>query len=170
MGNADFVTAAFQAHRAELFSFLARTTRDDADAEDLVQEAYLRLARQVRADRPPDQVRAWLYRVASNLAVSRFRRRTVARGFMSQFGSGELGGESCSPEESVIRRERAAAMELALRSLPAKERLAVVRSGEGFSAREIAESISRSEAATRTLVCRARMKLRAALDYEEARP
>src|SRR5262249_28528500 len=63
----DFVSAAFRAHRDELFTFLARTTRDDDEAEDLVQETFLRLAREARAGRVPDQVRAWLYRVASNL-------------------------------------------------------------------------------------------------------
>ena len=47
-------------------------------AEDLLQEAFLRLTREVRADRTPDNVRAWLYRVGANLAVSRGRRITSA--------------------------------------------------------------------------------------------
>jgi len=164
----DFVTAAFTAHRDELFSFLVRTTRDESEAEDLVQEAFLRLAREVRAGRYPDQTRSWLYRVASNLAMSRFRRRSVVGRFLGRFGASEVDLESGSPETAAIRRERTAAMERALAELPADARLALVLGGEGFSGREIAQAIGRTEAATRTLVCRARIRLRTSLEAEEA--
>ena len=164
----DFVTAAFEAHRDELFSFLARTTRDDSEAEDLLQEAFLRLAREARAGRFPDQARSWLYRVASNLAMSRFRRKRVVNRFLGRFGGTEHGGETGSPESTAVRRERTAAMEQALASLPAEARLALVLAGQGFSGREVAQAIGRSEAATRTLICRARIRLRAELDEEEA--
>jgi len=162
----DDVTAAFHAHRDELFTFLARTTRDDDEAEDLVQEAFLRLAREARAGRIPDQVRPWLYRVASNLAMSRFRRRSVVGRFLGRFGATESDGETASPEATVVRRERTAAMERALAALPPESRLALVLAGQGFSGRDIADAIGRSEAATRTLMCRARMRMRA--DLEEA--
>jgi RNA polymerase sigma-70 factor, ECF subfamily len=164
----DFVVAAFEAHRDELFTYLARTTRDDAEAEDLVQEAFMRLAREARAGRMPDQVRAWLYRVASNLAMSRFRRRSVVGRFLGRFGASEVMGEMSSPETTTLRRERTAAMERALRALPEEARLALTLAGEGFSGHEIAEAIGRSEAATRTLMCRARMRLRADLALEDA--
>jgi RNA polymerase sigma-70 factor (ECF subfamily) len=164
----DYVTAAFNAHRDELFTFLARTTRDDDEAEDLVQDAFLRLAREARAGRIPDQVRPWLYRVASNLAMSRFRRRSVVARFLGRFGASEFDGETTSPEATVVRRERTAAMERALATLPAEARLALVLAGQGFSGRDIAASIGRSEAATRTLMCRARMRMRADLEAADA--
>jgi len=164
----DFVTSAYHAHHDELYSFLARTTRDDDEAEDLVQEAFLRLAREARAGRIPDQVRAWLYRVGSNLAMSRFRRRGVVNRFLGKFGAGELGGEMASPEATVVRRERNAEMERALNALPAEARLALVLAGQGFSGHDVAEAIGRSEAATRTLMCRARIRLRAELEEEDA--
>src|SRR5512146_1256475 len=68
------VMAAWTDHHEEIYAFLVRTTRDTSVAEDLLQEAYLRLTREVRARRAPDNVRAWLYRVAANLATSRGRR------------------------------------------------------------------------------------------------
>ena len=49
----DLVVAAFEAHRVELYTFLVRTVRDDADAQDLLQETFLRLSKEVRAGRPP---------------------------------------------------------------------------------------------------------------------
>jgi len=164
----DFVVAAFEAHRDELFSFLARTTRDDGEAEDLVQESFLRLSREARAGRYPEQVRAWLYRVASNLAMSRFRRRSVVNRFLGRFGASEVFGEVGSPEAAAIHRERQVSMERALAALPSEARLALILAGEGFSGREIAKAIGRSEAATRTLVCRARIRLRADLEAAEA--
>lgn len=163
----DYVSAAFEAHRDELFTFLARTTRDDEEAEDLVQETFLRLAREARAGRVPDQLRGWLFRVASNLAMSRFRRRSVVGRFLGRFGASEVDPQTGSPEQAAIRHERSAAMERALAALPAEARLALTLAGEGFSGREIARAINRSEAATRTLVCRARMRLRADLEAEE---
>ncbi len=68
------IATAWSDHHEELYAFLVRTTRDPETAEDLLAEAFLRLTREVRADRTPDHIRAWLYRVAANLAMSRARR------------------------------------------------------------------------------------------------
>ena len=72
------VVAAWTDHHGEVYAFLVRTTRDPAVAEDLLSEAYLRLTTEARAGRAPDNVRAWLYRVGANLAVSRGRRISAA--------------------------------------------------------------------------------------------
>jgi RNA polymerase sigma factor (sigma-70 family) len=160
----DYVTAAYESHRHEIFSVLSRTMRDDTEAEDLVQEAYLRLAREVRAGRYPDDVRAWLFRVGSNLAMSRFRRRSVAGRWLERSGRQEHERPAQpSPERHVIGRERIAEMERALRRLSPDERLALLLASQGFSGREVAEAIGRTEAATRTMICRARMRIRAEL-------
>jgi RNA polymerase sigma factor (sigma-70 family) len=160
----DFVTAAFEAHRHEIFSFLARTTRDDGEAEDMVQEAFLRLSREARAGRYPDDVRAWLFRVGSNLAMSRFRHRSVVGRWLERFGQQEHDRPALpSPERHAIGRERLADMERALRGLSPDERVALLLASEGFSGREVAEAIGRTEAATRTMICRARMRIRAEL-------
>jgi RNA polymerase sigma-70 factor, ECF subfamily len=164
----DIVVAAFEAHQHELFTFLARTLRNDAEAEDLVQDTFLRLATEVRAGRVPDQVRAWLYRVATNLATSRFRRRSVVARWLERFAGAEHDAPpEPSPESRVLNRERAAEMERALRTLPEDARLALLLAGEGFPGREIAEALGRSEAATRTLICRSRIRLRTELEGGE---
>ena len=72
------VVAAWADHHAEVYAFLVRTTRDPAVAEDLLSESYLRLTTEIRAGRSPDNIRAWLYRVGANLAVSRGRRLSAA--------------------------------------------------------------------------------------------
>src|SRR5215211_4492638 len=78
--------SAFEAYSGELFSFLRRGTRDQAAAEDLLQDAFLRLAQEIAAGRSPDNVRAWLYRVAANLIISRARRRKTAIDWLARQG------------------------------------------------------------------------------------
>ena len=80
--GADYVMAAFEEHRLQLSSFAYGMARDREAAEDLVQESFLRLVRELQAGRTPDNVKAWLFRVCSNLAVSRGRRITVAQRFL----------------------------------------------------------------------------------------
>ena len=159
------LTAAYQAHRDEIFSFLARTMRDDGEAEDLLQDTFLRLSREARAGRVPDQLRAWLYRVATNLAMSRFRRRGVAARWLERFKAAARDPQSAeSPEAHFVGRERFHEMERALAVLPGDARTALLLAGQGFSGREIARSLGRTDGATRTLMSRARIRVRAELE------
>ena len=85
-GPDGFVVSMYEAHHAEVYAFLVRSTRDPSAAEDLLQETFLRLTTEARAGRAPEQVRAWLFRVASNLAISRARRHATANTYMDRFG------------------------------------------------------------------------------------
>jgi len=166
--NADaLVGAAWAALNGELFGFLVRSTRDAGAAEDLLQETFLRFTTEVRRGRVPDNVRAWLFRVASNLAISRGRRLSTAVRWLTRYGVAEATSTAASPEAGVLDRERNGAMERALGRLPIDARLALVMSGAGFSGRAIAEAIGRSDVATRTLMSRARVTVRRHLAAEE---
>jgi RNA polymerase sigma factor (sigma-70 family) len=171
-GAEAFVVSAYEAHHAEVFAFLARATRDTSVAEDLLQDTYLRLTKEAREGRAPLEVRAWLYRVASNLVISRARRpTTTGRGF-GRYGRRERQELTApSPEAGVMSREGMAEIERVLEGLSGDARLALLLSGEGFAGEEIAETIGRSTAATRTLLCRARarVRVRRELFAEEAR-
>jgi RNA polymerase sigma factor (sigma-70 family) len=158
------VIAAFEAYHAEVYNFLCRSTRDESVAEDLTQEAYLRLTKEVGAGRTPENMRAWLYRVASNLAISRGRRRTTVFAWMSRYGQSALDVAE-SPESVVLGRVRYAALDAAMAALSADARIALLLSAEGFSGEEIADTIGRSHGATRTLMSRARVRVR--LDLEQ---
>jgi RNA polymerase sigma-70 factor (ECF subfamily) len=162
-GQAVVVTAAFEQYHAELYSYLRRSTRDDGAAEDLMQESFLRLFKEVEAGRTPDNVRAWLYRVASNLAISRGRRAGTVIDWMTRYG--RSGGTTVdSPESDVLGRERTATLDAVLADLPADDRTALLLSAQGFSGEEIAQTIGRSNGATRTMLCRARVRVRQELE------
>jgi RNA polymerase sigma-70 factor (ECF subfamily) len=136
---------------------LART-RDEALAEDIVQDAFLRLADEERAGRTPDSRRAWLYRVALNIIISRSRRADVARRRTPPVTLDDL--TTASPEDVVLASERDDAVRATLRAASPVARRSLVLAAEGYSGREIARAIGRTEGATRTLMSRARGDMR----------
>ena len=164
LGHFGAVSTAFESYHAELYTFLRRSTRDEGAAEDLLQEAFLRLTREVDAGRTPEHVRAWLYRVASNLAISRGRRRTTAFAWMNRYGQQSVGDDVASPEAGVLARERTSTIDAILATLPTEARTALLLSADGFSGEEIAAAIGRSHGATRTLLSRTRVRVRLELD------
>jgi len=164
LGLYGVVSTAFESYHAELYNFLRRSTRDEAAAEDLLQEAFLRLTREVDAGRTPEHVRGWLYRVASNLAISRGRRRTTAFEWLGRYGRQSLGDDIESPEAGMLARERTSTIDAVLATLPTEARTALLLSADGFSGEEIAEAIGRSHGATRTLLSRTRVRVRLELE------
>ena len=152
------------AHRIRAFAITA--TRDGELADDIVQEAFLRLVVELKAGRRPDNIGGWLYRVAANLIVSRGRRKSIAdraRAFLVRRDT------EPSPEQDVLAHERDRTLALALAKLPADARVALLLAARGMGATEIGVAIHKSPGATRTYICRARVKLRdelAALGFE----
>jgi RNA polymerase sigma-70 factor (ECF subfamily) len=160
--EADIARAYAEWH-GELFGFLSNATRDRDVAEDLLQESFLLLVREARAGRAPDNIRAWLFRVASNLVVSRVRRRAVAGRWLSSLVQREVG-EAADAE--MLREERRDDFERLLGHLTPDARVGLLLAAHGFSGAEIATTIGRSDGATRTLLCRARLHLRELLEAE----
>jgi RNA polymerase sigma-70 factor (ECF subfamily) len=161
----EVVRAAYEAHERELFSHALRATRDAEVAAELVQETYLRLVAELRAGNRPEQVRPWLYRVLTNMLISRNRHRSVVdRWWRGLRQREETVGP---PEHVVIAHETQRAVEESLAGLDRDARVALLLAARGFSGPEIAAHIGRSHAATRTLLCRARMQVRASLQGQE---
>jgi RNA polymerase sigma factor (sigma-70 family) len=152
-----FVEAAFIEHHAALQRRLTVICRDAEAAQDLAQEAFLRLAGEVEAGRIPDDPAAWLHRVGRNLAMSRGRHLQVV-----DRRNGELPrpGVAPGPEEAAIEHETASAAVRALGGLSVTEQQALVLAAYGCPGTEIAASIGRTPGATRTLLCRARGRVR----------
>jgi RNA polymerase sigma-70 factor (ECF subfamily) len=164
--RSEVVMRAFEEHAGKLTSFAVGMTRDRDIADDLVQETFLRLVKELAADRTPDNIPAWLFRVCANLATSRGRRVTVAQRYLS--GIHSVADEAPADVE-MLRREANSTLLSGLATVPSDARAALLMASQGFSGREIAEAIGRSEMATRTMMFRAREKLRAFLAREEVR-
>lgn len=159
--RADSIVEIYQLEHLGLFRYVRATVTDDAQAEDVIQEAFFRLVREVSSGRLPSNVHAWLYRVASNLVVSQVRRAQTA-----QRHRPELAGERLapSPEQHVLAAERDDAVRSAVDELPVDARMALFLAAQGFTGHEIALTLGRSDGAVRTLLSRSRLRLRERLE------
>jgi RNA polymerase sigma-70 factor (ECF subfamily) len=136
--RARWVRDALERFEGPLLLYAARLLRDPHGAQDVVQEAFLRLLRADRAAVEP-RLPGWLYAVARNLALDRMRRER----WMERPDSAVLetrAGPGDDPADRAAARDAAAAALRALESLPEKQREALrLRLQHGLSYREIAE-------------------------------
>jgi RNA polymerase sigma-70 factor (ECF subfamily) len=128
------------------------------DAQDVSQEVFLKLYRNLGKMTSEEAVAGWLYRVTVN-ACHDLRRR---RGREDSLENGRaIGLRRRGPAPGAHRGERARALELSLRMLPEKERAALVlRDLEGLSTEEVARALGSSEATVRSQVSKARVKVK----------
>jgi len=170
----DRFARTFEAVRPELTAYLCRLVVRPQLAEDLVQTAFVRLLE--AQDRAPDSIkdtRAWLFRVATNLALDELRRHATWRETMvadlrqaaednPDFAarSAELVG---SPETKVVAREHlAACFACTLRNLPERKAAALLlKEVHDFTLAEISEVLQASEAQTKNWLQEARAYMRA---------
>lgn len=160
------VGSAYLAHSVPLQRYLTSITRDPAAAEDLTHDAFERLTTEARAGRVPDDINAWLHRVGYNLAMSRGRRISVADRRRAEL---VVSDWAPSPESLTVAGEEQRAVCAALDGLGVIDRQALILASQGYRAAEIARSIGRSDVATRTLLCRARAKVRAVMVASQPR-
>ena len=153
----DDFEAFFLQHEHAIFGYLLRLTGDEQSAHDLSQEAFLRAWQHYDKIRGYDHPAAWLFRVASNLAISHLRRRS------SPVGSAKLLGDDDSPARSdpAMRFIEVDLVEQTLLELPPKQRAALVlREVYGFSCEEIGVTLGMSRDAVKMSLWRAREQFR----------
>lgn len=155
--DTDVTSQAYDAHHEQLYGYLVSITRDEDLAHDVVQEAYARLQREVRRQRTPREMRAWLFRVGRNLVIDRGRRQQVADKFQDRLRVGSVGP---SAEDECLAREARRELDVLLAQTRADDRTALLMAAEGFSGAEIARAVGLSEGAVRTRMTRARGRLR----------
>ena len=156
-------SVAYDAYRDRLFASVVRSTRDEELAADIVQEAFLELVRAGRRGDLPQNELAWLHRVAANRVIDWSRKRARWAGHLRPSEDTEE-----APESAVLRREDQRALHAVLDTLPSTTRRALLLVGEGYQPAEIAGMIGRTRQATRTLLCRARRRLRDSLVAQPA--
>src|SRR6185503_4364251 len=140
---------AYRTHGPALLRYLRRLSLTPEGAEELLQETFERAIRANGPQPTSNDVRPWLYRIASNVAIDRIRRENRFR-FLPFVGS-EPAPERNVPVVDLVRR--------ALRALPPEQATALVmRLHEGFTAGEIAELLGISEAAVRSRLVRGRRR------------
>jgi RNA polymerase sigma factor (sigma-70 family) len=134
--------------RKRLGSFIRRRVPDPGDAEDILQDVFSELVESVRMVRPIGQVGAWLFQVARNRIIDRFRRRSARPAQVPADLDGEDGvaalaellpSPQAGPDAQYARRLLVEELDAALEELPPEQRdVFIAHELEGKSFRELA--------------------------------
>jgi RNA polymerase sigma-70 factor (ECF subfamily) len=160
-------------HEQPLYGYLRRLLPSHEVAVEVAQEAFFRAWQQYEALRAYERPEAWLYRVATNLAISQLRRRAPLS-FSSlaarqraetpqrdELAAGELFASGADLERDAAERD---VIERILRALPERHRAALLLSAQGFTGDEIAAALGATPANARQMLRRARERFRSLYD------
>ncbi len=160
-------------YRRSMISFMYRMTHNQAVAEELAQEVFLRVYRSRQTYAASAKFTTWLYRIATNLAVNYARDTKHERpenivsidepdtetGLTVDVPDGSLNAE-----QIILRRERLAAIRRHVEALPERQRMAVImHKYQNMDYKQIAAVLKLSESATKSLLFRAYETLRETL-------
>lgn len=155
------VGSLFDRWHRPLLRFLRTRVRDGAAAEDIAQDAFVRLLDQPPARRPRD-ARAWLFAVAANLAADHARRaqgreRRLALVRAEAAGAGPAAGGS-DPHAELLRAEEAALVRAALAALSDRDRTLLTLHNDGYAYAEIAAALGVAPGSVGPLLARAQRR------------
>lgn len=157
-------------HLDAAFNYARWLTRNEADAEDVVQDACVRAMRFFSSLRD-DDARAWLFTIVRNAWYSRVSRKAnVAEGTRLNDGQDEWPDNALDPEERLLQQHTIALVRAALEQLPVDFReVIVLREIEGLSYKEIAEVAGVPVGTVMSRLARARERLQTILKLNAPR-
>jgi RNA polymerase sigma-70 factor (ECF subfamily) len=182
-GSEEAFAILIAQYHQPLYSLIARSLNDPADAADITQEVFIKVFRSIRGFHGESSLRTWLYRIALHEASnqrrwwSRHKKQEITIDSSveneddgSVFSlSATLADHGDSPYDCAAQAEARARVEAALRQLPEAFRTVVVlREIEGFSYEEIAEILNANLGTVKSRLTRGRSALRALLVAEGA--
>ncbi len=162
-GDRDAFGDLVERHKNGIVNYLTHMTRDRDRAEELAQEAFLRLYQKASQYHERGQLVAYVMRIATNLLRSQERRSSRWRNLRGRVVANEEAPEP-SPQREVLSSEATAQVASALKRLPSHFRAPVVlREIEGLSYREIATALRCREGTVKSRINRGREHLRVLL-------
>ncbi len=172
-GDLDAFEALTSRHEQRVFSLAMRMLRQEQDAEDVTQQAFMSALENLDGFREEASFSTWLLRIATHAALKIIRKRngldTISLDAATESADDlesvphpeYIADWRQSPEELIQRNEIQRLLDEALAILDEKHRLVFqLRDVEGFSVRETAEALDLSEANVKVRLLRARLQLR----------
>ena len=170
-GDSEAFRSLVERHGRAVYRLAHRMTGRPEDAEDVVQETFLKAYRQLGRFESRSNFATWLHRIAVNCSIDRIRSRPHREAAqdssdLDQFGGDERGDATrVSPERLMLSTEVQDAVTAAMSSLSQMERAAfVLRHFEGHSIDEISRALGLKTNATKHSIFRAVKKMRVALE------
>lgn len=169
-GELDCFDYLLNKYRRPIVNFMYRMVHNQAVAEELAQEVFLRVYRSRETYRAEARFSTWLYRIATNLGVNHARdtkNERLAQKVNLDEPDSETGttpdvaDQTISAEQSMLRRERMVAIRQHIEALPERQKMAVLmHKYEEMDYKQIGEVLKLSESATKSLLFRAYQTLR----------
>ena len=154
-------------HNRTLYRTARAILRDDAEAEDAVQEAYIQAYRALRTFRGESKLSTWLVRITANEALMRRRRNARAAMVPSDVEPDSLASDEAGPEVGAERGEARRLLEAGIDALPDRFRAVfMLRAVEELTVEETAAALGIADATVRTRYFRARGLLREWLAHD----
>lgn len=155
-GDREAFEELVRATHRRVYSLAFRLVGDRFDAEDVAQDAYLRMFRGLGAFREEARFETWMYRIVTNAAMNLLKRRGRF-GEIVQDEDLDVPVPDRSPEQTALRDD----LERSLAALPAGQRTVVLlKDVYGLSCREIGEELGLEEGAVKVRLHRARRRLK----------
>ena len=169
-GNMDAFDVLLAKYRKPIVHFMFRMVHNQAVAEELAQEVFLRVYRSRETYRAEARFSTWLYRIATNLGVNHARdtrhERTASTIYLDAVDAEtgttpDVADDSPSAESDLLQKERMNAIRQHVMALPERQKTAVLmHKYEGMDYKQIGEVLKLSESATKSLLFRAYQTLR----------
>ncbi|HEU4656950.1 MAG TPA: sigma-70 family RNA polymerase sigma factor [Capillimicrobium sp.] len=165
-GNEESFQVIFDRYRQRLFAYTRQMLSGSRqDAEDALQDVFLRAYAALRANDRPVSLRAWLYRVAHNRCIDQLRRPTPAQADVFDMSRSPLR----DPLQETERREDLRRLVEDVQRLPEAQRSALLmREIDGLSYQELADALDVTVPAIKSLLVRARIGLVEAIEARDA--
>ena len=166
-GDSEAFRSLVERHSRLVFRVAYRMTGNEADAEDVVQNTFLRAYQQLGRFESRANFGTWVYRIAVNCAIDYMRARPKRESVEEDDVLERAAGDSGAPdaEQMVLGNEIGTRVQAALNRLSEMERAAfVMRHYQGFSIEEIGRSLGLKTNATKHSIFRAVRKMRVALE------
>ena len=176
-GHSDGFVLLLKEYGPRLYGFFVRTGMSAADAEDMIQELFLRLLKRIRNYRHSGRFEQWLFRVAANLVRDEYRRRRRAGPMISLANDSDDPDVSHvvppspepGPESRYCRIEQRDQLSRVLQELPSMDReIIMLRHYGQLSFREIAEQFDIPIGTALAKVHRGLKKLRRSIEQDES--
>jgi len=168
-GNRDEYARLVETYYEMIYNLVFRMLNDPQDAEDILQETFLKAYRHLKGFDGRSSLSTWLYRIATNEALMFLRRRRMETVSIDESKETETGEQEplqiidwcCLPEEELVSAEAQAHLDEAVTRLSPNLRVVfVLRDIQGLSTREVGEVLNLTETAVKTRLSRARLQLR----------
>jgi RNA polymerase sigma-70 factor (ECF subfamily) len=154
-GDVHALEALYKRHKDKVYALALRLTNNVQDAEDVVQDVFFQVYRKIGDFREDAAFTSWLYRIATNVAISALRRRKRRFGLAQEQ---QDDGEDRQPETGKMLRPF---LQEAITELPPRARMVfVLHDVQGFQHNEIAKMLHCSEGTSKSQLHKARAQLR----------